>query len=283
MDVLEYLIRGALLGVTYGLIACPISLVYVTTGSLDLAVGGYAVLAGAIAFTFPGWLGMATGVSAAMLAASAVGGISVVLNRRLGGDRLVVVLASFGFALVLQSLVLTVFGTDPFVLHPYASVLHLIGIRIDPQLLVNAGIGLAVSVAIFLILYKSALGRAMRATSVNPTGASLAGIPVRKVQFATFLLGGALAGLAGILILRTSGLTFASGLPLTISSLGAALLFGLQRPLAAFVGGVAMGVVQSLSAGFAPSQMQSLLPLLFIFVVVAASRFGDSQSVGTRV
>jgi len=282
LEAAEYLIRGLLLGVTYGLLACPISMVFVTTGTLDLAIGAYVVLAGATAYFIPGWVGMVLAVVATMAAASVVGGASTVLNRRFQGDHLIVILASFGFAIVLESLVLTVFGKDPFVRQSFANTLQIFGIPVSWQAVVNAFIGALIVGAIYLILYRSALGRAMRVGASNPRGATLAGIPVRRVQFTTFLLSGALAGVAGLMVLHTTGMTFSSGLPLTITSLGAAIIFGLQRPLYGFIGGLVIGVVESMSVGFAPSEIGSLLPLIFIFAVVATSRLSREEVAGGR-
>ena len=277
IELTEYLVRGVLIGVTYGLLAYPISLLYVATGTVDLAVGSYAVLAGATAMALPAPLGLVVAVFIAVVAASSVGLASTALNRRRGGDALASVLASFGFAIILESVVLTGFGKDPMVRQQFGSFWSLIGIRVSPQAAVNVATGFAILGGVFLLLYRTPWGRVLRASAVNPRGATLAGIPVASVQFSAYLLSGVLAGIAGCLVLYTSGLDFASGLPLTLKSLGAAILFGLGNPLRAFYGGVAIGVVEALSVGYAPQSIGTLLPYVFIFLVLctaSASRAG---------
>jgi len=276
-ELMEYLVRGVLIGVTYGLLAYPISLLFVATGTVDLAVGSYAVLAGAVAMKLPAPLGLAVAVLVAVVAASSVGVISTALNRRRGGDPLASVLASFGFAIILESVVLSGFGKDPMVRQQFTTFWSLLGIRVSPQAAINVATGLVILGGVFLLLYRTAWGRVMRAAAVNPRGATLAGIPVGSVQFSAFVLSGVLAGIAGVLILYTSGLDFASGLPLTLKSLGAAILLGLGNPMRGFVGGVAIGVVEALSVGYAPQSLGTLLPYLFIFLVLctaSASRAG---------
>jgi len=282
MDILEFVLRGLLLGVTYGVIAIPISLVFVTTGTVDLAIGAYVVLAAAIGFTLGGPLGWALAILAAMAAASVVGFASLLLMRRYAGNRLIVILASFGFAILLESLVLTVFGKSPFVKMTSAAPVELGGILLSRQSLLSAAIGVALAGAVYLVLYRTALGRVMRAGADNARGAAIAGIAVKRVQYLTFVLGGALAGVAGLMLLHGAGLMFSSAVPLTITSLGAAILFGLEKPLHAFWGGLIIGVIESLSAGFASSSLATLLPLLFIFAVLATKSLRGTDVAGGR-
>jgi branched-chain amino acid transport system permease protein len=285
-DLVELAVRGILLGVTYGLLAFPISLLFIATDTVDLAVGGYAVLAGAVAMFFgqiigpPG--GIAVGVLAAITASGLVGGISLALGRRPKNDPLALVLASFGFALFLESFVLTFFGKDPFIRQPFSQSWTILGIRISPQAGINVAVGLALVFFIYLLLYHTAWGRDMRASANNERAAALAGIPVRMLQFGTFLLAGLLAGIAGVLVLYTAGMDFASGMPLTLAGFGAAIVFGLHGPLRGFVGGIAIGVVETISAGYASGGLATLVPLAFIFGVLTLSPTGRQVSTGSR-
>lgn len=282
MEILEFVLRGLLLGVTYGVIAIPICLVFVSTGTVDMAMGAYVVLAAAISFTLAGPLGMAAAVLAAIAAAAVVGVLSALLMWRYAGEKMIVILASFGFAIMLESLVLTVFGNNPFVQSSGAGTLRLAGILLSKQSLLAAGIGLVLAGGVYLLLYRSALGRLMRAGADNARGAAIAGIAVGRVQLFTFMLTGALAGIAGLLLLNGPGVMFSSAIPLTITGLGAAIIFGFSRPLMGFVGGLIFGVAESLSAGFAPPGWATLLPLLFIFSVLAIRSLRGSDLAGGR-
>lgn len=282
MEFAEFLVRGALLGVTYGLIACPIALIYVTSGTVDLAIGAYVVLAAATAFALPGAAGMLAAIGAAMVAAAIVGVLSSLLTRRYKGDRLIVILASFGFAIMVESFVLAVYGKDPFVRHSGAAPVEFLGMLVNRQSLISAAIGLVLAASVYFLLHRTALGRQMRAGADNARGAAIAGIPVQRVQFATFVLAGALAGIAGVMTLHGAGLMFSSAVPLTVTSLGGAIMFGLNRPLHAFLGGIVIGIVESMCAGFAPSHLATLLPLAFIFAVLAAKALRGGEMAGGR-
>jgi len=285
-ELVEFVVRGILLGVTYGLLAFPISLLFIATDTVDLAVGAYAVLAGAVAMFVGEAAGVASGIiagiSVAVVASSIVGGFSIVLGKRQQNDPLALVLASFGFAIFLESCVLTLFGKDPFIRQPFSQFWTLLGIRVSPQAGINVVVGMVLVGVVYLLLYRTAWGRDMRASANNQRGAELAGIPVRMLQFVTFLVAGLLAGIAGVLVLYTAGMDFASGLPLTLAGFGAAIVFGLHGPLRGFLGGLAIGVVETMSAGYVNGGLASLVPLVFIFGVLTLGRVSREAPAGGR-
>lgn len=268
--MLEFVIRGLILGVNYGLLAMPLSLLFVATGTVDFALGCYAVLAAGTAFAVGGAFGLTAGILAAVAAACCIGLVSEVLRRRGTGDHLALVLASFGFAVFLQSLVLTFIGKDPFTRNIFDEYWRVFGISISPQAGINLAVALALLGVMMFILFRTPLGRAIRAAAINPRGATLAGIPVNLVQFFTFIAAGILSGVAGVLYLYTFGLDYSVGMDLTLAGFGAALIFGIQSPLRGFFGGLAIGIVEALSTAYAPHEISVLLPLIFIFLVLVA-------------
>jgi branched-chain amino acid transport system permease protein len=281
-ELVELTLRGLFLGVTIGLLALPISLIFITTDSVDLAVGPYAVLAGAVALLVGGLPGLIAGVLAAVGASIIVGIISLRLNRPGKQDPIIVVLATFGAATFLESFILSVYGKNPIVRRPFEALWEIFGVRISPQVGINLAVGALILGALSAMLYATPFGRAMRASAVNPLGASLAGVPVRAIWFATYVLGGLLAGIAGILILNTTGMDYSNGLNFTLGAFGAAILFGLKSPLRGFVGGIGMGLVQAWSAGYLPGAWATAVPLAFIFLVLSTGRMSRATVAGGR-
>ncbi|WP_458757175.1 branched-chain amino acid ABC transporter permease [Afipia sp. TerB] len=282
-ELMEFVIRGALLGVIYGLLAFPISLVFATTGSVDLAVGAYTVLAVAIAWSVGGTWGIAFAIAAAVLASAVVGLISMRLNRPGMFDHITAVLGTFGLATFLESFILTVYGKDPMARQVFETFWDVMGIRISPQALINIVICLLLLAGLYLLLYRTPFGRAMRASAINPLGASLNGIPVKTIWFCTYLVGGFLAGVAGVLVLYTTGADYSTGLSLTISGFGAAIIFGMNSPLRGFAGGLVTGLVQALSSGYLPGGWVTAAPMIFIFIVLALGPMNRISATGGRV
>lgn len=279
---IEYLSQGLFLGVVYGLIAIPLTLVYITTDSIDLAVGGYAVLAGVIAAVTGGFVGALLGIASAVFASSIVGLMYLLLARKRSPDPTTVVLAAFGLLIAIGSFVLWQFGPDPFVTRMFADFWAIGTIRISPQGFINFAVAGALLAALYLVLYRSGLGRSMRASAINPLGAGLAGIPVRYVQLGAFLAGGLIAGIAGVLVLYTTGLDYTMGLHLGVLGVGSALIFGLSSPMRAFGGGLAIGVVEALAGGYFPGGMSAAIPMLFILAALAFGGLSGSGAVGAR-
>lgn len=280
-EVLEFVVYGLLLGVSYGLLAIPISLLYVATGTIDVAVGSSAVLGGITAAVIGGPIGIIAAILIAIFFAGIVGTLSARLNKP-GAEHLSVVLASFAFAIFLESFTLTVFGKDPFIRRAFTQFWSIGGVNINPQAFINIAIGVTLVIATYALLYHTSFGRDMRASAINMRGAALVGIAVRRVQFSTALISGLFAGVAGVLILYTTGVDYTSGMHLTLSSFGAAILLGLQSPLRGFFGGLAIGVVEALSAGYFNSSIANLLPLFFIFAMLASGRMSRETVVGGR-
>jgi branched-subunit amino acid ABC-type transport system permease component len=271
-ELLEYLVHGVLLGTTYGLIAIPISLVYATTRAVDVAVGSHAVVGGVVAGTIGGAAGIGLGLLAGMASAAIVATVYVILRTRGKGDPITIVLATFGIAAALESVVLTIHGRDPVIHSNFSTFWDIGGIRVNPQSVINLGIGLGLMVLLLVFLERTRLGRSLRAGADDPVAAGLVGIAVTKLQFGAIVLQGLIAATAGILLVYTTGLTYADGLSLTLTAVGAAAIFAFRSPVHSFVGGVLFGVVEALVGGYTTGHLWSAVPFLFILVVLATGR-----------
>lgn len=279
--MIEYVIRGLLNGAVYGILALPMSLLFATAGTVDFAIGAYALIAAAVATTVAGPLGLIAGALSA-LAASAVMATIFALLKRGGEEGIRVALASFGLSVAIASIVLLIWGTQPFVRPTFSTMLEVGGMRINPQGLINLAIGIGLVALIHHLLGSTNLGRMMRAAAANPTGAELAAIPVLGVQCATILTGGLLGGLGGLLILHSAGLDFTASLSLTFIGFAAAIIFGIQSPVRALLAGMAMGVVEALSAGYTSGMITSMIPSVFMLAVLMTGLLGANRFVGDR-
>ncbi len=281
-ELMELTLRGLFVGVTIGLLALPICLLFLTTDTVDLAVGPYAVLAGAVALLVGGATGVVLGILAGVIASGIVAVISLRLNRPGQNDPIMVVLATFGAGTFLESFVLSAYGKNPIVRRPFDVLWEIFGFRMSPQVAINFAVGLGILGLLSAVFYATPFGRAMRASAINPIGASLVGVPVRGMWFATYVIGGLLAAVAGILIMNTTGMDYSNGLGFTLGAFAAAILFGLKSPLRAFLGGMGIGLVQAWSAGYLPGAWATAMPLVFTFFVLCSGRMSRAGVVGGR-
>ncbi|MBM7368649.1 branched-chain amino acid ABC transporter permease [Gordonia hydrophobica] len=269
MDLfLQYIVQGIFLGVTYGLIAVPLGLAHSAHGIVDAAVGGYAALAGIVALAIGGAVGVMAGLGVGVAAALVVAVIYRLLVRRGASDPVIVVAATFGVGLAIESIILTQFGKDARIHRLFTDSVDLGPVFIDPQYLINLATGVVLVAAVIVLLYKSTIGRQIRAAADNKAAALLAGVSVTRLQYLVFILEGLLAGVAGILLAYTVGLDFTSAVTLTLNAFGAAIIFGMRGPLACFAGGIVIGVIDSLVAGYVSGGMLTALPFIVVIGVL---------------
>jgi branched-subunit amino acid ABC-type transport system permease component len=279
--MLEYVFRGLLNGSVYALLALPMTLFFTTAATVDFAIGAYALLAAAVATAVPGPLGIAAGLGSALLA-SAVMAVVYLLLKRTKGEGIRVALASFGLSLAIASIVLIVWGTKPFVRQTFTTMFEFGGLRVNPQGLINVAVSVSLVALTWVVLRRTQLGRMMRAAASNAPGAELAAIPVVGVQCATLFAGGLLGGIAGLLILHSSGMDFTASLGLTFIGFAAAIIFGIHNPLRCLAGGLAIGVIEALSAGYTSGMITSMVPSLFMLAVLLTGQLGASRYSGDR-
>lgn len=280
--LLEYVLRGVMLGAMYGLLALPMSLMFVTVGTVDFALGAYALLAAAVAAGIGGAAGVAAGLATAVGCSALMACIFVLLKKTGHRDTITIALASFGLAVAIGSVVLGLWGGTAFVKEGFTDVWSLGTIRVTPQGLLNLVAGGTVLAAFCWVLYGTGTGRALRASAINAEGAELAGIRVLQVQSSMFLVGGLVAGVTGLLILYGAGLDFTAGLNLTLSGFAAAIVFGISNPVRGFLGGVAIGVVEALSSGYASGAVTALVPQVIIIIALTAGLFKAARFSGDR-
>ncbi len=279
--MIEYIVRGLLNGAVYALLALPMSLLFATAATVDFAIGAYALIAAAVATSVAGPLGLVAALLSALAASVVMAAIFAWLKRS-GEEGIRVALASFGLSVAIASIVLIIWGTKPFVRPTFTTFFEIATLRINPQGLINVGISLAMVVLLYFLLQRTNLGRMMRAAAANPSGAELAGIPVLGVQCTTILAGGLLGGTAGLLIVHSSGMDFTASLSLTFIGFAAAIIFGIQSPVRSLLGGLAMGVIEALSSGYTSGMVTTMLPSLFMLIVLMTGQLGANRFSGDR-
>lgn len=273
ISLLNFLVIGIALGAIYGLIATSMGLIWQSTKVLDLAVGGYAAVAGMVtaAFGFP-W-GIPAGLGAAVLASLVMGLVFLGLQKRGVSDQMSAAFASIGLLFASTSFVLWFFGTEPKYVEFITGMWTVGGVSISRQGAFNAAVVILLVGCVLWMIYRTPMGEVLRATAISPRNARLIGIPVRRVQLSMFAVSGLLAGLAGVLMVFTRGMSFGLGLTLTIAAFGAMIVFGVRGLVTALLGGLVIGVVEAVGAGYFPASVASMVPLVFILVVLVTGRF----------
>ncbi|HKV30121.1 MAG TPA: branched-chain amino acid ABC transporter permease [Candidatus Dormibacteraeota bacterium] len=283
----QQLVNGLETGSLYALIALGYTLVYGILEMLNFAhgdvymVGGFLGAGVAGLFVHNGVAGVPAGLIVALMAIASMGGagllgvaIERVAYRPLrNSNRLAPLITALGVSLFLQSIVQVQVSPAP-VLVPSNALVPQAVIRVGSVATPFMGLALfVVSVGLMFALdvfvFRTQFGAAMRATAQDREAATFMGIDVDRVIVVTFLVGSALAGMGGLLF----GLTFATvnffmGFLIGIKAFAAAVIGGIGNVRGAMVGGLFLGVLESMAGGFISTSFQDTFAFLALIVVL---------------
>jgi branched-chain amino acid transport system permease protein len=253
--LLQFLVNGVSIGCVYGLIGIGFCVIYNASGIVNFAQGAFVMLGGIVTqgLMARAGLGLLPAAAIAVLAVSVAGAvIERLVIRPLWHRRatmFVMILATLAVQIVLERLTLIAVGDSPLTLPAFTAggPLHLGGVAISYQMLWIAGGSLLLVTGLGLFFARTRTGRAMRACAMNPEAASLLAIPVSALLTLSFALSAGLGAVAGILVTPTQYTAYNVGVPFAISGFIAAILGGFGNAAGAFLGGIMLGVAQSLA------------------------------------
>jgi branched-chain amino acid transport system permease protein len=246
---------GIVLGLQFGLLGVGMTLIYGLRGVLNLADGQAAVLAAmVVAITLAAGAPALVATAAGLLAAAAGG---VVIDRTLmlpvyhqrGEYRVLLgLLLTLGVAFVIDGLLLWRYPTGALRLEIGGEAVPILGVRMRVGSLLASGISLAVGAILLLFFRATTMGRAARSVIQDEVGARLVGINPAAVRTFIFALSGALAGLVAVTRSMTSPVSVTAGFDFTILALIVAVVGGLGSVAGAFLAGVLLGIISTVSA-----------------------------------
>ena len=289
---LQQLANGLTLGAIYALIALGYTMVYGVVQLINFAhgevfmVGAYAALTGALLLAgLPWWAELASCGLGAMAVCAALGGaIERVAYRPIRtAPRLNALITAIGVSFVLQNLVMLAYGaTDlkfpglwPSVRWQWGQVTITL-----TQVLVWAAAA-ALMVGLRWLVLRTRLGMAMRATSQDLAACALLGIPVNRIIAITFALGSALAAVGGVLFGGYYGsINFHDGYMTGLKAFTAAVLGGIGNIPGAWLGGLLLGLLEGLGAGYLSSQWKNVFAFVILVLLLL---FKPTGLLGERV
>ncbi|WJR69426.1 branched-chain amino acid ABC transporter permease [Neorhizobium sp. CSC1952] len=185
-------------------------------------------------------------------------------------SHMTVVFASFGVSLLVRMVILLIFGGSAAY---YSNELQIAirvmpGLRVMPDHVFTLGLTLAIVVALHLFLQKTRLGLSMRALAENPDLVRINGIDTRVVVRWTWVIGAALAAVSGVLYGLTVQLRPEIGFQLLLPLFAAAILGGVGNVFGAVIGGLIVGLAESLSVLFVPAGYKMAVPFFILLAVL---------------
>ena len=265
MDIfLQQIINGLILGSMYALVALGYTMVYGIINLINFAHGEVLMVGALTSWTvvsmlaesgLPGWLMMLFSLVCAIIICAALNfSIEKLAYRPLrNAPRLAPLITAMGMSLLLQTLAMIIWKPNP---KPYpillpSEPLHVGGAVISITQCLILGLTVTILAGLMYLVNRTKLGRAMRATAENPRVAALMGVRPDMVISATFVIGAALAAVAGVMWAANYGtVQHAMGFMPGLKAFTAAVLGGIGNLAGAVVGGVLLGLVEALGAGY---------------------------------
>jgi branched-chain amino acid transport system permease protein len=260
----QQIINGLVLGSMYALVALGYTMVYGIINLINFAhgevlmVGAYSSWMVVVALQgsgLPGWLLLLISLIAAIVICSALNfTIEKIAYRPLrNAPRLAPLITAMGMSLLLQTLAMMIWqpSTKPYPILLPSEPFFVGGAVINTTQLLILGLTVATLAALMYLVNRTKLGRAMRATAENPRVAALMGVRPDMVISATFIIGAALAALAGVMYAANYGsVQHTMGFLPGLKAFTAAVFGGIGNLAGAVVGGVLLGLIESLGAGY---------------------------------
>jgi len=285
VTLVNAIVQGIFLGAFYAVLACGLSIMFGVMRIINLAHGDVAVLGAYLAFVVVEHTGASALVAfaAALPVMLALGYILqiTVLERSLKAGLLTPLLATFGLSIVIQNLLLIAFSPDVRSLGPAAGALTSASWHVTSELSFSAlgVVVLAVAIVVFaalqLFLSRTRAGWAMRATAEDADAAELVGIDSRSVYARATAIAVAIAALGGLFLGIRSVFDPISGPTQLIFAFEAVVIGGMGSLWGTLLGGIALGLAQTLGAEIQPQFAVLAGHLLFLAVLIV--RFGGGR------
>ena len=275
LEFVQIAIGGLVVGSIYAAIALGFSLVYRVTGAINLSQGGFALVSAMIGYTFAvawGWP-LVFAIPAAVITTVIAG---VVLARftfvpalaRLSNANVLMLTA--GILTMIEGFSLAVWGSQPYATPPFSGERPLAfgAVLIPTQAFWVFGATALSIAALWFLIAKTKLGKALRACAENPSAAHLMGIDVPRMTLLSFGLAVLIAAISGVTVAPTTSLQFDTGRLFTISGFVAAAIGGIASFPGAIIGGLFLGLVTQLSTAYISSLFSSAISLVILLMVL---------------
>ena len=302
--LLQQILNGLVLGSVYALVALGYTMVYGVLGLINFA-HGEVVMIGALSTLsaarllqglLPGLPGPIILLLSTLLAIPVCMALGYTIERaayrplRLA-PRLAPLITAIGVSILLQNIAMVVWGRSYHSFPAYVSTkpFHFFGATMTPVQVVIIVVALGIMAGLMLLVHRTKLGRAMRATAENQSIAGLMGVNVNAIISITFVIGSTLAAVAGVMVAANYSIAhYYMGFALGLKAFTAAVLGGIGNLGGAVAGGLLLGLIESLGAGYVGDLTGGFLgsnyqDVFAFFVLIVVLVFRPSGIMGERV
>jgi len=274
-EFLQFLFSGLTVGAIYALVAIGFTLIYNASDVVNFAQGEFVMLGG-MTTVFLGYVGVPLPLATivAILATTAVGfalyRLAIATARE--ADAVTLIIITIGASIFIRGVAEIVFDKRFHSLPPLLSndPIRVGGAAILPQSLVVLAGALIILLLLWAFIERTMFGKAVIATSANRIAARLVGIDTQIIVGACFALAAAIGAIAGILVTPITLTSYNVGTLLALKGFAAAMLGGIGSATGAVVGGILLGLLEALAAGYVSASYKDAVAFVVILTVLFA-------------
>jgi branched-chain amino acid transport system permease protein len=265
-EFMQFLLSGVTVGAVYALVALGFTIIYNASDVVNFAQGEFVMLGGMITvFSYQAGIPLP-------LAAIGVALNKLAIEPARGAPVVSLIIITIGASIFIRGLTQIAFDKQ---LHRFPAFsgdtpIAIGGATILPQSLWVVAGALMVFIGLWLFFTKTLTGRAVLATANNRIAAQLVGINTRYIMTLSFALSAAIGALAGVLVTPITLTSYDVGISLALKGFAAAMLGGMGNPKGALVGGLLLGVLEAMTAGYISSQYKDAAAFIVILAVLFA-------------
>jgi branched-chain amino acid transport system permease protein len=274
-EFLQFFFSGLTIGAVYALVALGFTLIYNASDVVNFAQGEFVMLGGMVT-VFASAAGVPLPVAALIaIAVAVVVGLLLywlAIAPARGASAVSLIIITIGASIFLKGAAQVIFDKQFHKLPAFSSdaPIDVLGASVQPQSLWVLGGTAAVVLVLYVFLERTLVGKAVLATSASRLAARLVGINTATIMALAFGGSAAIGAIAGILVTPMTLTSYDVGTTMALKGFAAAMLGGMGSPLGAVVGGLLLGLLETLGAGYISSTYKDGLAFVTILVVLLA-------------
>ncbi len=284
-ELFGFLLSGVTVGFIYALVGIGFTVIYNSSGIINFSQGEF-VMAGGMSTVFLLKAGLPLGVSF-ILAIMITSMIGIVLYKLISfskdSSQISLIILTLGFAIFLRGLAEVVFDKE---LHTMPSFVgdgsfDMFGTVLTYQSILIMVVSIVIVTLLYFFFKRTKTGQAMMAASINVDAARLMGINIKKILMINFALSAVIASIGGVLLTPITSTNYEVGIMLGLKGFAAAIIGGLSNPFGAVAGGLVLGILESLIAGYVSSEYKdavAFVALLAILFFMPGGIFGNIKA-----
>ncbi|QGZ37056.1 branched-chain amino acid ABC transporter permease [Stappia indica] len=274
-ELLQFCVSGLTVGAVYALVALGFTIIYNASDVVNFAQGEFVMIGGmTTVFATAAGVPLPLAVIGAILVAMVVGLLlhRLAIEPARGASPVTLIIITIGASIFLRGLAQVVFDKQFHSLPAFSgdTPIRFGGAAILPQSFWVLGGAAVIVVLLWAFFNRTLTGKAVLATAANRLAARLVGINTSFVMGLSFVMSAAIGAIAGILVTPITLTSYDVGMLLALKGFAAAMLGGMGNPLGAVVGGLAVGLLEALGAGYISSTYKDAIAFIVILVVLFA-------------